>query len=326
MAAGGIGAQLSQPPVTLINTGNAVTQKHFQPILVDSVFKPSVVWWLLTHMGRRFEGDEYGGSLVWPVVTIEEATGGAYWGAQPLDTSVTDSAQPAELQWRAYQQAIVIPVLDAILNMGDNQVLNLFRVKEEISFASMLQKLSRAIYAVAPQNTAIDLDGIPTALAASGSYAGITLANPWFSNGGTGPTSAGTITDASLETDYLAASFGNEEPDIMIMTNTGYASFRALLTNIQRLTDDLEQTRFGFRSLMYNNAGVYRDLFCPAGEVDTLTSKYVWPLFHPADHFRIDPFVQPTNQRVVVSHIWVTMNLQFFQLRAHSRHTGFTNG
>src|SRR6267142_306625 len=203
MAAGGIGAQLSQPPVTLINTGNAVTQKHFQPILVDSVFKPSVIWWLLTHMGRRFEGDEYGGSLVWPIVTIEEATGGAYWGAQTLDTSVTDSAQPAELQWRAYQQAITIPVIDAILNMGDNQVLNLFRVKEEIAFASLLQKLSRAIYAVAPQNTSIDLDGIPTALAASGTYAGITLGAPWLSNGGAGPTSnpSGGITDANLESD-----------------------------------------------------------------------------------------------------------------------------
>ncbi len=76
---------------------------------------------------------------------------------------------------------------------------------------------------------------------------------------------------------------------------------------------------------MYNNAGFYRDLFTPAGELDMLTSKYVWPLFHPADHFRIDPFVQPSNQRVVVSHIWVTMNLQFHSVRPHSRQVSLSN-
>ncbi len=35
MAAGGIGSQLSQPPVTLINTGNAITKKYFTPLIGD---------------------------------------------------------------------------------------------------------------------------------------------------------------------------------------------------------------------------------------------------------------------------------------------------
>ena len=94
MAAGGVGAQLSQPPVTLINTSNALTQKHFSRTLVDSVFKPSTLYWRLTRLGRRFTG----GAIVWPVINQEELTGGAYWGAQLLSTDVTDSMQPAELQ------------------------------------------------------------------------------------------------------------------------------------------------------------------------------------------------------------------------------------
>src|SRR6266498_4069491 len=174
MAAGGIGAQLSQPPLTLVNSSNALTQKHFQKTLVDAVFRPS--------------------PLVWPIVNQEELTGGSYWGAQMLSTDTTDSIQPAELQWRAYQQLIAIPVLDAILNQGPQGVVNLVRAKEEVAFGSLLQKLNRAVQRVSPQNTAIDLDGVPLALASSGTYAGITIQNNattgfvWECNGGNGIT------------------------------------------------------------------------------------------------------------------------------------------
>lgn len=60
MAAGGIGTQLSQPPITLVNTANGITQKYLQAQLVDSVFKPSPFLWRLTRLGRKF----YGGAIV----------------------------------------------------------------------------------------------------------------------------------------------------------------------------------------------------------------------------------------------------------------------
>lgn len=67
------------------------------------------------------------------------------------------------------------------------------------------------------------------------------------------------------------------------------------------------------------------DQFVPSGEMQMYTEKYVRPIFHPFDHFRIDPFIQPTNQRVIVSHVWVTLQMQFLSLRQHSRLTGLTN-
>lgn len=101
-----IGVSVSQPPITLVNTANAVTQKHFRPILIDAIFKPSPTWWRLTRLGRKLEG---GASIVVPIAFMEETTGGAYWGANVLDTSISDSVQPAEWQWKNYFQAIVIP-------------------------------------------------------------------------------------------------------------------------------------------------------------------------------------------------------------------------
>lgn len=318
------GSSLSQPPVTLINTGNAYTKKYFTPLLPDSIFKPSPWWWTITRLGKQIKG---GGSVVWGPVTSEEATGGAYWGTQLLDTTPTDPIQPAEVQWKGYQQAIVIPVLDALLNQGEGEVLNLVKTKEETSMGSLLQKLSRALMGQAPQNTAIDLDNIPSILGAlGGSYAGITLANPWASNGGAGPSAGGAQSFANMMTDYMAASQGNEQPDRIFMTAAGYNAFWTLLSQQQRQIEDSEVTRAGFKMhLMFNNAVVMWDAFVPAGEQHYITSKYLRPVFHSADYFSVDPFIQPTNQRVIVSRIYVLATIQALTLRQHSRRTGITN-
>src|SRR5262245_4856553 len=314
MAAGGIGSQLSQPPVTLIATGNAITKKYFTPMLADSIFVPSPTWWTITRLGKKQYG---GGSIVWPPVTSEESTGGAYFGPQILPTTPTDSIQPAEIQWKWYQQAIVIPIPDMLMNQGDGEVVPFVKAKQETAMGSLLQKLSRAAYGVSPQNTAIDLDSIPAALGAlGGTYGGITLANPWASNGGAGPSSGGPIDFGNMMSDYMAGSQGNEQPDRWFMTSLGYTNFLGGLTQQQRQIEDSEVTRAGFKMhLMFNNAVVMWDGFVPQGEYEVITSKYFRPVFLTQDYFNVDPFMQPTNQRVIVSRFYVTLNLQFLTLR-----------
>lgn len=325
MAAGGIGSQLSQPPAALINTANAFTKKYFAPTLADSIFKPSPTWWRMVRMGMDIKG---GGAIVWPVVSTEETTGGAYYGAQLLDTSASDSAQPAELQWKFYYESIVIPYTDYLLNAGVGEAVPLIRAKEEIAMGSLLQKLSRAVYAVSPNNTTDDLDSLVAALAASGTYAGITIAQPWICGGGGagGPASGGAVSLANMMADYGSATFGNEEPDTIITTNGGWSAFWTLMQANQRFIYDEETTRAGFKThLMFNNAVVLRDQFVPTGEMEMLTTKYCAPVFNPSDYFTVEPFVRPTNQRVIVSQIFLMMNLRFLTLRQHNRRTGITN-
>lgn len=318
------GAQLSQPPVALIQTMNGVTQKYFQSLMADSIFRPSPTYWRMTRLGRKFDG---GGAIVWTVVLSEETTGGAYFGTQVLDTSLSDSAVPAEIQWKWYHQAIVIPVTDLLMNSGSRtQVINLVKAKEEIAMASLLQKLSRAIYATAPQNTSIDLDALPNILATSGTYATINIAGQWQSNGGNGPSSGGAVGVANMQTDYGNATFGNEEPDTMITTQDGWNAFWAIMQNLQRYIRDDETTRAGFKNhLMFNSAVALHDQFTPDGEMYFLTSKYASPVFLDRDYFQVEPFIKPTNQRVLVSHIYVTLNIRLTTLRQHSKRTGITD-
>lgn len=318
------GAGLAQPPVVLINTANSITQKYFTPIIADSIFKPSPAWWRMVRMGRKLEG---GGSIVWPIITTEESTGGAYYGTQSLTTDAVDSVVPAELQWKFYYQSIVIPYTDFLLNAGPTQAVSLIRAKEEIAMGSLLQKLSRAIYGVSPNNTSIDLDNLITALTGSGTYAGITINSTyWEGNGGAGPTSGGNVSLANMQTDYGSATFGNEEPDTCLTTQAGWNAYWALLQTNQRFIRDEETIRGGFKNhLMFNNAVVLHDQFCPAGDMIFLTSKYSRPVFHQDDYFKVEPFIRPTTQRVIISQIYVTLNLRLLTLRQHALRTSIAN-
>lgn len=319
----GPGAQLTQPPVSLLNTMNAVSQKYFSPILADSVFRPSPTYWRLTRMGKKFDG---GAAIVWPVALTEETSGGAYYGTQVLDTTIQDSVQPAELQWKYYYQTIAIPVTDLLMNAGRTQVISLLRTKQEMAMGSLLQKLSRAIYNVTPNNTSLDLDSLTGAMAASGTYAGITIASPWRSNGGAGPTAVGgVLTMANLQTLYGTATFGNEEPDTFVTTQAVWNELWALMQALQRFVKDEETTRAGFKNhLMFNNAVALHDQFVPAQEAYLLTSKYASPVFMERDYFVVEPFVRPTNQRVIASQVFVALNIRLLTLRQHARATGIT--
>jgi len=329
----GVGSQLSQPPLALLNTANAVTRKYYHPRMIDQYGRPSPTYWRLIKRSRRFDG---GGSIVYPLAFQEEVAGGAYWGAQLLSVLNEDSVQPAELQWKSYYQSITVPVLDVLLNEGAGRAIDLVTIKQEQAMVSILQKLCRALYGVAPQNTSIDFDSVAAALAAAGgSYAQVTLggANSWWlCNGGVGPvtmaaapgSTGAAINLAGIQGAFGQATFGNEEPDTIITTQAGYNLFLGLLIGNQRYAQDAEITGAGFRHVLFNGAPVLHDQFVPAGQMVMLNTKYVFLFFHRNDYFTRDPWIQPTDQRVIVSHIYVTGNLVFLSLRQHSLITTIT--
>lgn len=107
-------------------------------------------------------------------------------------------------------------------------MIDLVKVKEEMAMASLLQKLSRALWGTSPQNTSLDLDPISTALGTTSStYAGIarntTTANFWNCNGNAGPTTlSANLSLSAMMTAYGTVTFGNEEPDTIITTQAGF--------------------------------------------------------------------------------------------------------
>jgi len=313
MANSVVGLGLATPPVQLSNTVNAISQKFIVPVLGDNVFKPSPVFWAVTRDGKKFGA----GELVFPEINQEELPGGAYYGDQLLDTSVVDSVQPANQQWRPYRQPIVMPITDVILNRGGAGNLDMIKVKYQTASGSFLQKLSRALWHTSPQNTSNDVDDIDSWLGQTTNViAGIDRSlsnNAFWQPPANQNNTSGVLTPTNAEIAYQAVTFGYDEPDLMIIVQNRYAGFKGNFTTLVRFgqgMQDEEALQVGFRNhFLFNNAIVVPDVFALSNSAYFLNSKYMFPVFHEADYFNVDPFIKPTNQRVLVSTMYLTWQL-----------------
>jgi hypothetical protein len=316
VAFGAVGTGIQSPPAQLLGTMNAITQKYIVPSVGDTTFKPSPAFWAMTKKGIK----QQGGEIVYAEITQEEMTGGAYFGDQMLNTAVVDSIQPATQVWRSYYQSVSIPTLDIILNRGQAGILPLVRTKFQIACGSMLQKLSRAMWHTSPQNTSIDIDDLVSWVQTSNNViAGIDrsqaanafwLPGPAVANGGT------PLTLTNAEKAYQGDVFGYDEPDLMLIDGTTagvFSGFKGQFTPLIRFTNedqDKEALQAGFRyHFMFGNAVVMPERFAPANTAWLFNTKYLYPMFHLDDYFTVDPFVKPSNQRVVVTQIFLTWQL-----------------
>ena len=313
-ATGAQGSGLASPPVQLLTTSNALTNKYIAPIIGDTVMIPSPILWALTRLGKVFSG----GELVYPIVTQEELTGGAYFGAQLLDTTEADSVSPADQVWKFYRQTVTIPITDVILNRGMHAGgLDLIATKFQIATASFMMKLSRALWHTSPQNTTLDIDDIDSWIGqTSNVIAGIdrsVAANAFWQPPANQAGGGIALSPQVAETAYQTVVFAYDEPDTMVMDNTRFANFKNNFTGIIRFTEldqDREALQVGFRyHFLFNNCVVMADRFTPANSAYIINSKYMFPVFHEADYFTIDPFIKPSNQRIITSTIYLTWNL-----------------
>ena len=304
-----VGTGMNTPPVQLLNTANAITEKHIQPIIGDVTFIPSPLFWAFTKDGKKFAT----GELVYPEATTEEMTGGAYYGDQLLDTAVVDSLQPANQVWRFYRQTLSLPITDVILNRGGAMGLDIVKAKFQIASASFLQKLCRALWHTSPQNTALDIDDLDAWIRQTTNViAGIdrsVAANAFWLPGANVSSGGAALSQTVAENGYQSVVFGYDEPDFMVMDNTRFAAFKNNFVGLERFTanmQDKEAIQAGFRyHFLYNNCVVMADRFAPAQRAYILNTKYIWPVFHEDDYFTIDPWLKPSNQRVITTSMYL---------------------
>jgi hypothetical protein len=313
----------------MLNTLNATSAKYIAPILGDTVMKPSPAFWGLQRVAKHWAG---GGQIVYSEITTEEMTGGSYWGDQLLNTTIVDSVQPANQEWRFYYQAIVIPLSDVILNGGLSNSLSLVKVKFQVASASLLQKLSRAMWGTAPQNTSTDIDSLVSWVQTTNNViAGIdrsVAANSFWLPAANQNVGA-ALSLSAFETGYQSVVYGYAEPDTMLLNNTQYGNFKNQLVSNIRYVENVERNdaaiQMNFRNhFVVNNATVLQDRFVPTGTGFLLNSDYIFPVFNEQDYFTVDPFVKPSNQRVVIAYINVAWQLVCPSPRMNVAYTNVT--
>ena len=147
------------------------------------------------------------------------------------------------------------------------------------------------------------------------------VAKPNTSLGGIDPTGAGNswwkstetdengaLTQATMATVYNTISVGNDQPTIIITTQTLYEKYESLLEGQIRYTDT-DVADGGFQNLLFKGAPVTFDGAATSGQMMFLNTKYLQLVAHSDVWFKPTPFVRPTNQDAVFSQLLCYGNL-----------------
>lgn len=318
LCVGVTGTGIHSPSAFLQNTLDAISQKKIAPFISDIVLNPSPTYWAFQRSGKHVTGAE----LVFPLMTQEEMTGGEFWGDQPLNTATVDSIQPANQVWRAMYQSCAIPTMDIILGSAGASAIDVVKAKMQTCAASLLPKLARSVYGIAPNNTAISIDNLVQWIGTqNNTIAGINRAVTTAWNPGA-PVSAGLghLNPSTFEQAYQSITFGYDEPDTLILNNADYGNFKVTwtqpgttTTSIIRANDNAADREPQQVSLRYHfrvdNCTVLADQYNPVGTGYMWNSKYFWMNYHSRGYFIIRPWLMATNQEVVVSRVVVVYQL-----------------
>jgi hypothetical protein len=307
-----VGTGVSQPPAQLVATAQAVLAKIPEDILGDEVLTPSPLLWAFTRKGKIGGGSA---SIVYGALSAKNMNNGAYFGDMLLNNQVVDVVQAVEQQWRFNYQAVTIPITDLVLQSGSGMdgIRDIVKQQLTIAAGSFTDYLSRAEWHIAPANSALDVDDLDSWVGqTANTIGGISRsANSWWQPQAPRPVqNPGTLALFDAEAAYQLLGFGNDFPDIMAMRPLVYAQFKTNFTNQIRYIDNDKVLDGSIpEHFLFNRMVVLSDRFTPDTDAYIFNSRYIYPKFHVADYFTLDPWLKPSRQRTVTTMMYLTWQI-----------------
>lgn len=241
-----------------------------------------------------------------------------------------DTIQPAEVLWRHIAEDVTIPRTDLLKARTPYAKVDLVKTKFDEAIMNLRARLSVNMYVTDASGLSLDHlrqavdDGTDFA-----TYAGIAHSNAFWKPGINGDgrfNVAGAATLANLQDAYGRASDGDEQPTMMIMTQTGFNFLWGQLQAQQRFMKDDDMTQAGFEAFRFNRATVMVDRNAIAQEVLYLNEKWVDLVSHEEENFAIDPILPgtPSERSINTKVVW-SGNLRTKIIRYQARIVGATN-
>ena len=287
----------------------STTLNNYVPKLVDNVFSARPLFYALTN-GQTIRRISGGAKIVVPIIYGTNSTAGSYATTDTISTTAQTGISAAEYDWKQYAATVTINGMEEAKNNGEAQIIDLLEGKIFQAQETIIENMNTMFWADGTGNSSKDWIGLD-----------LIVTKPNTSLGGIDPTGAGNsfwastetnqggaLTSAGMATLYNDVSVGNDQPNIIITTQSLYEAYEATLTDQIRYTDT-DVADAGFQNLMFKGAPVTFDGACTSGEMMFLNTKYLQLVGHSDVWFKPTPFVRPTNQDAVYSQILSYGNL-----------------
>jgi hypothetical protein len=243
-----------------------------------------------------------------------------------LQHGTEDTAQPAEVLWRHSYEDVTIPKTDLLKAKSPYAKVDLVKFKFDEAILNLRARISIASFVTDSSGQGLDHlfqaidDGVDFT-----TYAGIAHSNAFWKPGiagvnrGTAGSGVRDIAGAvaalvDIESQYGAATDGDEQPTLIITTQKGYDFIWGQMQALQRYTRDEEMTKAGFEALKFNRAVVLVDRNMPintgaavnGGSALFINENWVDLVSHEDENFAVDPILPgtPSERSVNTKIVW----------------------
>lgn len=274
-------------PDSLIST----TIENYQKRLTDNVFTDRVLTWYLNDKARvKLRG---GTKIIEPLIYDDNSTFASYSGYDAIALTPQEGITDAEFDWKQLAVSIAISGIEEAKNAGEQQIIDLLEAKLFQAEETMKEGLNTMLFSDGTGNSGKDFTGLAAIVGTTNTVGNINgTTDTWWQS--YVDSTAAVLSEGQMRTAYNTVSRGNDQPDMIITTQTLFEKYESLLTPNVRYSD-VKMANLGFQNLMFKGAPVVYDRACQSGVMYFLNSKYIGLVGHTDKWFKQTQFVRPEN-------------------------------
>lgn len=307
---------MASPNATFTELVSTTFRKHRNEI-VDNVSKNNA---LLAYIRRKGQvrKEDGGLSIAVPLDYAENGTYQRYSGYDILNVSASDVISAAEYQWRQIAINVTASGRELRINSGESRIINLVKARMKNAIRTFKNNFSSDLYSDGTATNQINGLQALVADAGTGTVGGIDSSTFTFwknkvqsaaapLQGGGGITPSATTMESLMLPLWLELTRGDDQPDLIVMSNDYFTFFEQSQTSLKRYNDTTKGD-MGFTTLKYKSADVVFDggSGIPTAHAYFLNTDY-WELVahRDADMTTMDE-MKPYNQdAAVVPILWM---------------------
>ena len=292
-------------PYVSTNEVNTFANRYVRPNVVDQRYQSRALLGILNSAGRvkRIPG---GSIVTQPILAQPNEATGSYFGADVFDTDAQEEFTNVESRWCAAYGSVNIVETDKLRCTDKESGLDFVAAKTESAFMACFDTVGRMAFGNGNGNGGKDWDGMSAAVnnaAGFQVYNGIDrIANPWWQAQIVNPGTPTALSTTSMMTLFTQCQTDEERVQLIVTTKTGYASYWALLTPQEIMTDD-SVGNLGFNNLAFQGCALVMDYGCPSGTMWFFNLDHVQLFLHRDQEFIFTGFMRPYNQPVEVGQV-----------------------
>jgi hypothetical protein len=279
---------------TLLST----TLANHMPKLIDNVFSARPLVYFLKQAGqiRTISG---GAKIVMPLLYGQNSTAASYSAYDPITITPQTGITSAEFSWKQYAATIAISGIEEAQNNSEEAIINLLEAKTFQAEETITEKFDQMfiqsnISAGITGNAGKDWLGLAALVKNTTAVVGgiDPAVDTWWKSYVS--ASATPLTLAAMRTAYNSVSVGNDQPSMILTTQTLFEKYEDQLQPQERFMD-AKTADGGFQNLLFKGAPIVYDNYVAAGDVYFLNTKYLRLVGHSENWFKPTPIVRPNN-------------------------------